>query len=59
MLIKNTDPKSLWIRCEICKTAFHPGGKCKCGNIESETDRKSGVTRIVADDTDAVVYDND
>lgn len=58
MLIKTDNPQSLWIRCEECGTSFHPGGHCKCGNIETHTD-KNGATMIIADDSDKVVYDND
>ncbi len=58
MLIRNQTPESLWIVCEHCHTAFHPGGHCKCGNIQTITN-KEGVTRIEAEDSDAVVYDNE
>lgn len=58
MLVKNNSPETLWILCDKCKTAFHPGGHCKCGNIRTATG-KDGVTRIEADDSDSVIYDND
>lgn len=53
---KDSSPESLWIICKKCDTAFHPGGKCKCGNIETRRD-KDGRTLIIADDSDDVVYD--
>jgi hypothetical protein len=58
MLIKTDDSDTLWITCETCGTAFHPGGRCKCGNIVT-VKQPNGATMIIADDSDAVVYDNE
>jgi hypothetical protein len=58
MLIKTDNPQTLWIHCSECGKSFHPGGHCKCGNIRTQTDRR-GVTKIIAEDSDKVIYDND
>lgn len=58
MLVKTDNPDTLWIYCDECRTAFHPGGHCKCGNIQTQR-QKNGAVMIVADDSDKVVYDNE
>lgn len=60
MLIK--DAQKTWVVCETCKAAFdiRKGGRCKCDNVKAAPLKdRDGAVMVVADDSDAVVYDNE
>jgi hypothetical protein len=61
MYIKGEKQQQLWIICKGCgkKRRISESGSCSCGNIKISRPDKHGVISIEADDTDAVVYDNE
>jgi len=62
MLIKGGREDKAYVVCAKCGRATRmdkTGGHCGCGNISVNHDRKDGTAMIIADDSDAVIYDND